>query len=259
LRWLVSGLAALAVAPVLDAAEPPEAVIEEASETFLSHGKRVAIERFAPKEPGRYPAVLVLHGAGGIGPADSGSPLRECARRLARRGFVALIPHYFDRTGTKFNNAARNGRYYAVWMETVADAASYAGRLPQVDRRRIGLLGYSLGASVALSCGMADPRFSAVVEYAGSLVGEPPDDLSAMPPTLVLHGDADRVVPVREASRLADLFAARRGRFEMKIYPGAGHGLRGDDEADAWDRTLSFFDRHLKGPVARGRGPDAQN
>jgi dienelactone hydrolase len=221
--------------------------IEEVDETFPSHGKRVAVERFAPKAAGRYPLVVLLHGHGGIGPAGTGSPLREEARRLARKGYVALIPHYFDRTGTKFNNAVRNGRYYGVWMETVADAVTYAGRLPQVDRRHVGLIGHSLGASVVISNGMADRRVSAVVEYAGSLVGEPPPELPTMPPTLILHGDADRIVPVREAHKLADVFTQWQIRFEIKIYPGAGHGLRGDDEKDAWKRTVDFLEAHLKG------------
>jgi carboxymethylenebutenolidase len=250
-RRLALGLAALAVVSAAGpaAAEPQEAAvaIEEVDETFPSHGKRVAVERFSPKEPGRYPVVVLLHGVGGIGPPGTGSPLREQARRLARQGFVALIPHYFDRTGAKLNNARRNARYYDVWMETVSDAVTYAGRLPQVDRRRVGLLGFSLGGSVALSNAMVDPRVSAVVEYFGSLVGEPPLQLPTMPPTLILHGDADRTIPLREAEKLSALFKEWQVRFEIKIYPGAGHGFRGDDEKDAWKRTLDFLDKHLKG------------
>src|SRR3954453_18723424 len=44
-----------------DTPHPEAAVaIEEADETFPSHGKRVAVERFAPKGPGRYPLIVVL-------------------------------------------------------------------------------------------------------------------------------------------------------------------------------------------------------
>jgi dipeptidyl aminopeptidase/acylaminoacyl peptidase len=32
----------------------------------------------------------------------------------------------------------------------------------------------------------------------------------------------------------------------MKIYPGAGHGFRGDDREDALKRTVAFFDTHVK-------------
>jgi carboxymethylenebutenolidase len=238
----------LGITAVLAAAEPT-AEIEEASETFPSRGKRVAVDRFAPKTPGRYPLVVILHGAGGIGPEGRGSMLHEEARRLARRGYVAMIPHYFDRTaGAKLNNPAKNARYYKIWMETIADLVTYAGRLPQVDRRKVGLLGHSLGAGLAVSNAMADPRVSAVVEYAGSLVfidGPPPQPLP-MPPTLILHGDADNIVPVREAHKLEAIFGEWQTPYEIKIYPGAGHGFRGGDEQDAWNRAVAFLDRHLK-------------
>jgi dienelactone hydrolase len=243
------GLVCLGIAAFVAAAEPATE-IEEASETFPSHGKRVAVDRFAPKAPGRYPLVVVLHGAGGIGPEGRGSMLHEEARRLARRGYVAMVPHYFDRTaGAKLNNPFKNARYYKIWMETVADLVTYAGRLPQVDRRKVGLLGHSLGAGLAVSNAMADPRVSAVVEYAGSLVfidGPPPQPLP-MPPTQILHGDADNVVPVGEAHKLEALFGEWQTPYEIKIYSGAGHGFRGGDEQDAWNRTVAFLDRHLKG------------
>jgi carboxymethylenebutenolidase len=250
----------LAFGPGMAQAEEPEpapapasgaeAAIAETSETFPSHGKRVAVERFAPGAEGRYPLVVLLHGHGGIGPAGDRSPLRDEARRLARKGYVALVPHYFDRTaGAKLNNAVRNARYYKIWMETIADAVTYAGKLPQVDRRHVGLIGHSLGASLVLSNAMADPRVSAVVEYAGSLafIDRPPGPPERMPPILILHGDADTIVSVREARKLAAALDEWQTPYEIKIYPGAGHGLRGDDEQDAWQRTVAFLDRHLKG------------
>jgi carboxymethylenebutenolidase len=243
------GLISLGITVLLAAAEPA-AEIEEASETFPSHGKRVTVDRFAPKAPGRYPLVVVLHGAGGIGSEGRGSMLHEEARRLARRGYVALVPHYFDRTaGAKLNNPTRNARYYKVWMETVADLVTYGGRLPQVDRRKIGLLGHSLGAGLAVSNAMVDSRVAAVVEYAGSLVfidGPPPQPLP-MPPTLILHGDADAIVPVSEAHKLEGLFSEWQTPYEIKIYNGAGHGFRGADQEDAWNRAVAFLDRYLKG------------
>jgi carboxymethylenebutenolidase len=241
--WVLAASLATAVAV------EPAAEIEAVKETFSSHGKKVGLERYAPKAPGRYPLVVLLHGAGGIGPDGPGSLLHEEARRLARSGYVAMVPHFFDRTaGAKLNNPTRNARYYKVWMETIADAVSYGVRLPQVDRRHVGLLGHSLGAGLAVSNAMVDPRVSAVVEYAGSLVfiDGPPQDPLPMPPTLILHGDADTVVPVREAYKLDALLKEWQTPYEIKIYPGAGHGLRGDDEKDAWRRALEFLDKHLK-------------
>jgi carboxymethylenebutenolidase len=258
-RFVLVVLAAdllIALAPHSSANDPPaaapasEPAVEQVDETFPSHGKHVAVERFAPRAPGRHPLVVLLHGAGGIGPDGPGSPLHQEARLLAQRGYVVMIPHYFDRTaGPKRSSPTQNARYYKVWIQTVSDLVTYAGRLPQVDSSRVGLLGHSLGGSLVHSCAMADSRVSAVVSYAGSLVlvyGLPPEPLP-MPPTLLFHGDADTVVPVREARKLEALFNEWQTPVELKIYPGAGHGFHGADAADAWNRATQFLDRHLKG------------
>ena len=216
----------LAVSLATAVAVEPAAEIEEVKETFPSHGKKVAVERYAPKAPGRYPLVVLLHGAGGIGPTarDRSSTKRRAGS--ARSGYVAVVPHYFDRTaGAKLNNPTRNARYYKVWMETIADAVTYAGRLPQVDRRHVGLLGHSLGAGLAVSNGMADPRVSALVEYAGSLVfiDGPPQEPLPMPPTLILHGDANTVVPVRKPT--SSMPCSRSGKRPTKSR-STGRGSR---------------------------------
>jgi carboxymethylenebutenolidase len=67
-----------------------------------------------------------------------------------------------------------------------------------------------------------------------------------MPPVLVLHGAADRVVPVEEARKLEQLLRDRGVPFEAHIYPGQGHGFTGEDRRDAATRVLDFFDRRLR-------------
>ena len=229
---------------LLVAADDPPAPVEETEATFVSHRKKVAVERFEPNTPGPHPAILVLHGVNGIDDHPR-TMLRERARELARAGYVALIPHYFERTGANLKNANRNRQYFQVWMETIRDAVTYAAAQPAVDRRRIGLLGYSLGAHVAVSESAFDSRIGAVVEYAGGLLPDLVDRFERTPPILILHGDADRSVPVAEARKLAALLESRQLPYEISIYKGAGHSLSGDDRTDAWQKTLAFFQAHL--------------
>lgn len=229
---------------LLAAADDPPAPVVETRTTFVSHRKKVVVERFEPQAPGPHPAIVVLHGANGVDDHPQ-TMLRERARELARAGYIAFIPHYFDRTGTNLKNATRNRQYFQVWMETVRDAVTYAASQPAVDRRRIGLLGYSLGAHVAVSESAFDTRIGAVVEYAGGLLPDLADQLERTPPILILHGDADRIVPVAEAQKLAALLEFRQLPYEVAIYKGAGHSLTGDDGADAWKKTLAFFRARL--------------
>ncbi|MBK8976649.1 MAG: alpha/beta hydrolase [Planctomycetes bacterium] len=57
-------------------------------------------------------------------------------------------------------------------------------------------------------------------------------------PVLVLHGDADRVVPLRFGRRLADAFA---GPAELVVVPGAGHDDLGIDAGGPLGERLRAF------------------
>lgn len=79
----------------------------------------------------------------------------------------------------------------------------------------------------------------------------------SLPPTMIVHGDADKTVSVEEARTLEKLLQQHQRSYEMKIYAGQDHLFKsnrfGPDVRDAQDRTLAFFAKHLKPrPVARG-------
>lgn len=236
--------------------EPPEVV--EVASSFKSGDTTIAVERFDPAAPlagAKRPAVVILHGAGGM--AIGGPAFREFARALARRGNTALIVHYFDRTGTKPGDladavgpGARNPRKiltnFPAWMDTVRDAVAHAGSLPEVNSARVGLLGFSLGSYLALAESSRNPKVAAVVEYFGGLPSVLGTLAVRMPPTLILHGEQDRTVPVTQARDLERLYSARKFPYEIRIYPDQGHGFQGDDGKDAARRALEFFDAHLR-------------
>jgi len=226
------------------AAEPD---IVETKGSYESQGKTIAVEKFEPKAPGRYPAVLVLHGAGGL--AIGGPEFREFARELARRGYVAHLVHYFDQTGTVRADPATIGKSFATWMITIGDALTAVSKQDNVDSKRLGLLGFSLGSYLSLSLASQDRRISAVVEYFGGLPAPFAWNLTKFPPTLILHGDADDTVPVAEARKLEKLLESKSLPFEIRVYPGQGHRFRGADEKDAYDRSLRFFEKYLKTSV----------
>jgi len=238
-------LLALAATLVLGMAPPGTGEIVESDQTFKSRGKEITVDVFAPREAGKYPAIMVLHGHGGVG-EDKRSWSHEQARRLAGTGYVALVPHYFGRLKPDPKNGQKNARSFSAWTRAVSDSISLATRRPDVDPKRIGVLGASLGSWVALSLAARDRRVSAVVEYYGGLPEWEELDAARLPPILILHGDADRNVSVREAYKLEQFLRESGVSFEIHIYAGAGHGFRGDDRDDAIKRTLDFFNTHVK-------------
>lgn len=226
----------------LQAVTPPTTHSEG---TYTSEGKQIAYERFEPKKEGKYPLVLFLHGADGF--SLGGSYYRDAARQLAAQGYVVFFVHYFDRTGTTFADGGTILVNFLTWLKTVNDGMTFARKQPGVDPEKNGVLGISLGASLALSVGASDPKVKAVVEYFGGMTDVGLAFMKRMPPTLILHGDMDLLVPVSNAERLEHHYKANKLPYEIHIYKGQGHGFTGDAGKDSAERTLAFFNKHLKG------------
>jgi carboxymethylenebutenolidase len=216
--------------------------ISQSQLTFESGGKQIRVDCFLPTDNARrWPAVLGLHGSGG-----SAERMAEPAALLAEQGFAVYVLHYFERTGTtEAADKATIVRHFFPWAKTVWDAVSFVADQPRVDAERIGLLGFSLGAYLALSVSAMDPRIQAVVEFFGGLPKELKFFVRRLCPTLILHGDADEVVPVEEALQLQKTLEKKGIAYEMRIYPGVGHGFTGEIWQDACSRTLTFFQEHL--------------
>jgi dienelactone hydrolase len=216
--------------------------ITQSQASFQSGGKDIRLDCFLPDVNGqRFPAVIGLHGSGG-GHASMGDP----ASLLAERGFAVYVLHYFDRTGTaEIDGLQTIFLHFPVWMKTLWDAVSFAAGQPQVDPERIGLLGFSLGAYLALSGAAIDSRIRAVVEFYGGMPKEMKLFTRRLCPVLILHGEQDKTVPVEEAYHLQQILEKKQIAYEIQIYPGVGHGFSGETWRDAGLRTVAFLEKYL--------------
>lgn len=217
----------------------PGAVTQTRS-SFESGGKNITVEQFVPSSGKPSPIVIALHGSGG--PPESGA---SEAKALAGQGYIVLAPFYFERTGHAWAQPQEIEPNFETWMSVVQDAIAYALALPS-NTGKLGLLGFSLGAYLALSVATLDERVTAVVDFYGGLPEALYAAVNHMPPVLILHGEADPVVPVAEAHKLQRLLAEKNVPFEIKTYPGAGHAFRGMEMMDAATRALAFLDQHLR-------------
>lgn len=215
--------------------------------TYQSGGKTIQIAEAKPSGRGPHPALLLLHGAGG----NLSYWLDRIGGGLAQFGTATFAPHYFERTGTLRADAATilDGRHFALWLEAARDAITYVAAQPEVDARRIAVLGISLGGYLAMALGVEDSRLAAVVELSGGMPESWGGRVHAgMPPTLILHGDADPIVLLSEAHRAAALLKQAGVRHEIAILAGQGHWFSGASQMHIMLTLGQFLARYLQPP-----------
>ncbi len=65
------------------------------------------------------------------------------------------------------------------------------------------------------------------------------------PPTLLVHGDADELVPLSHSERMKAAFDEANVTAELIVIEGAGHGFRGEDGQRASSALVAWFNEHL--------------
>jgi dienelactone hydrolase len=230
--------------------------------TFESGGKPITVDLFLPAVGDLRPAIIVAYGTEGLGIIrgfDAGAAIKDFAGYLANMGFVVLVPHYFERTQTPPGLQTVlpvYARHRDEWLDTLGDCLNYAAsRATDVDKTKLGLLGFSLGGHLALRQAKAKTGIAvrAVVEFfapISSLPGGMGDGISDLPPVQIHHGDVDPVVASTQSDELEGLLVAAgkvRGiDYERHNYRGEGHGFREMSAIESsQQRTSDFFKKHL--------------
>ena len=119
------------------------------------------------KPPVKLPAIVLV---GGSGPTDRdsmvfGIPIMgEMARGLVEAGFLVVR---YDKRGIGQSGGRAEGATIGDYAEDVRATISWLEKRPDVDKRRIGLVGHSEGAWVALSVAARDKRVKAISLIAG--------------------------------------------------------------------------------------------
>jgi dienelactone hydrolase len=209
---------------------------------------KVNAEIYYPNAAGPAPIVVLLHGSH---PQRTDAYYEVMAQDLAMHGYLCVFPHYFER--------GRKGRgSRSDWMRTVGNAIDYAEMIPNADKTRVAVVGYSLGSFLALGYAPTDKRIICVVAFYGGLSGcYLPSASEHMPPTLLIHGMKDRTVPARRSLEAFKNLRETQQPVSVVIYPDVGHGFtlhrkgEWDDSVseDAWNRTLAFINYNLNFPA----------
>ena len=132
--------------------------------TFKSDGLDLAGILHTPDglKPGeKRPAIMILHGFGTN--KDGATPV-EATKIIEALGYVVLR---FDMRGCGESGGEKGFILCQDQVRDTSAAVTYLQGLPQADPKRIGVLGHSFGAAVAVYAGGVDARLGAVIAVGG--------------------------------------------------------------------------------------------
>ncbi len=200
---------------------------------------------------GPLPAVVVVHENRGLNPY-----IEDVARRVAKAGFVALAPDGLTAVGG-YPGTDEEGRelqrtmdrqklrsdFFAAYEHLVSDDSTTG---------RVGCVGFCWGGGVCNAMAAAYSDLGASVPF----YGRPADESEVAgieAPLLLQFAEHDTRINERWPAYEAALKAHGK-TYTAYVYEGANHGFHNDstpryapDAANlAWDRTITFFDTHLR-------------
>jgi dipeptidyl aminopeptidase/acylaminoacyl peptidase len=241
-------------------------------------GKMISAFLWMPfnlKRNGSNPGIVLPHG----GPTGQVVDyFNRTAAALASRGYVCIAPNVRGSTGygIEFKDLGGGDLKDEVYAARFLVSTGY------VDPKKMGITGGSYGGYMTLmAIGKTPEVWAAAVEeygiinwltmlkhedpllqqYEKTLLGDPVKDRkvyedaspikylrNARAPLLVLQGDNDIRVPKEEAEQVVSILKSAGKTVTVHYYPKEGHGFsKREDQIDAINRTVAWFDKHLKG------------
>jgi dipeptidyl aminopeptidase/acylaminoacyl peptidase len=276
-RKLIGGLA-----PNVSTADlvEPEQISYHASD-----GLEIPCLFWKPYEVGaqrKIPALVYVHGGPG---GQIRKKYSELVQYLVNHGYAVLAPNYRGSSGYgKTYKAADNRRHGREPLSDCVAAKKYLASLGYIDMSKVGIIGGSYGGYMVLAALAFQPlEFAAGVDMFGTSnwartiesfapywkanlkglyekIGDPSADREALraisplfhaqnivKPLLVLHSENDPRVRRCESDDLVDAIKKNNGTVEYLLFAQEGHGLaKRENKICAFERILSFLDRHLK-------------
>ncbi len=221
---------------------------------------------FKPPGAGPFPAVVYMSGCPGLNYPPEMALEKTVIDHLLAKGVATFIVDPFTPRNEQMGICAEFGnlndktdrqlRYTTRGGDDAVAAVKVVKAMPEIDPKRIFLLGYSYGATSFFFAtdvktpGAHDTEITGVIAFYPYCY----DNVVPSPPTLVLIGEKDHWVSV-------GMCQAVKGHpnFDVVVYAGASHGFAltmgspwlhhnvFDEKAaqDAQQRTDAFMDAHM--------------
>ena len=224
---------------------------QENEVTLSSQGQSLKAFVTYPFQPGPHPAIIVIQEILGLN-----DNIRRITRRFAQEGYAALAVDLYS-GGFKplcvlqtiravFSSSTDN--YSTRHLRNVL---TYLAQQPYADADRMGAIGFCMGGNFALALAQEDKRLKTIAPFYSITPKPLKKNVSGLCPVVGSFPEKDYTA--RQGRQLAQALEQAQVPHDIKIYPGAGHSFMNDSgpsfrpeaAADAWQRTLAFFETHL--------------
>lgn len=231
-------------------------VADVASETVQFTSDNVTVQAFLARPAGakEAPAVVVIHEWWGLN-----DHIKDIARRFAQEGFVALAPDLYARLGSK---VTKDPSEAAKLMESLSSQAAlrdlnaaikHLKTLPFVSPSGVGVVGFCMGGTFALTMATHNSEVKAAVPFYGKI---PPVETIRylLCPVLYHYGSKDQWVTRQEVERLSQGLQQYGKPGQVHTYE-ADHAFFNDTRPEvhhpehaktAWARTVQFLREYLR-------------
>jgi carboxymethylenebutenolidase len=223
------------------------------SVTYKSGDESVTGMLYTPAGKGPFPALIVIPEWWGLN-----DWVKEQASKFADQGYVALaVDLYRGKVADTPDMAHELARGLPEdrAKRDLRAAFDYLAAQPNIQKDRIGSVGWCMGGGYSLDVALLEPTLAATVINYGHLATDTAELKKINAPILGSFGGQDRGIPPDDVKKFQQALTQLGKKVEIKIYPDAGHafqnpnnkqGYRADDTADAWKRTLDFLAATLK-------------
>jgi len=207
---------------------------------------------YLPQGPGPHPALIVIHEWWGM--ADW---IKQEAAHYASEGYVTLAVDLYRgkvATDAEMAHELMRGLPQDQGVRDLTSAMTYLSQRKDVDKSRIGAVGWCMGGGYAIQLAVAAPNLKAVAVNYGALPTDKTALASIHATVLGNFGGQDRGITPDSVHAFDAAMQALGKPVDAKIYPDAGHafenptnvtGYRPADAADALARIDRFFENTL--------------
>ena len=251
-------------------------------------GRPLKLDLYEPEGDRRGTAAILVHGGGWV--QGSRAMLAEHAKALAADGFTVFVPEYRLTTEAIWPAQIHDIKRAIRWVRGQADRLGFDPEKIVLQGHSAGAHLVLLAAGTAEDARLDPPdadrsipaHAAAVVAVyppvllyrgdarpsggtsAGALKGaEVSDEAAALaspishvgphfPPVMLLHGDADKVVPVSASRVFGDALRAAGGKVDAHIFAGLPHGFANHAEMRPMLMAMvsAFFRRTVDEPAS---------